>query len=252
MFPPKLPDPQYGTHYERAQAECSQAYEVWDERGNDGSFIKSTHYDGAKKIAQKEKHVRDWCDLAAQHLTAKAGVEAANYARFTWFATALGVVLLAGTLWETRRAAKGVLNDQRPWLKIASFGIEDDEYLPFVMLKNVGKSPAVEVEIRAVIIVRPQHSDEFSERIRITEQCGSQNVNHAVLPGDIGRFVMHYDIHRHYEDATKGGEHMYCILIDYKGVGCNKGRSFGIWHSIEYLVRTADHYEEDERARQYT
>lgn len=243
-------------------SECDTA----DERYRtlvDVTLPRALNAQDSAKAVEIEKKAREqvahWCDLAAQQNSAEAAVFAAKQSLWVTMFTGMGVVLIAGTLLYTAKAFKeaesatdAIVKDLRPWLKISSFGIDSDDYLPFVTLQNVGKSPAVEVEIRAVIIARPEHTCDFSERIRIAEQCASQEIDHAVLPGDTGRFIMEYLLHTHREDGADNGAHIYCILIDYKGVGCENGRSFGLWHSLQVPSAEPDLYEEDERARQYS
>lgn len=243
-------------------SECHTADERYRSLVDDASpralsAVESIKADKSEKKAREQ--LAHWCDLAAQQTAADAAKYSASQSLWVTMLTAMGVLLIGGTLRytakafkETEAATEAIVKDQRPWLKISSFGIDSEYYLPFVTLQNVGKSPAVEVEIRAVTIARPEFADDFSERIRTVEQCGSQEIDHAVLPGDTGRFAMHYEMHRHYDEGPEDGAHLCCILIDYKGVGCENGRSFGLWHSIQVPSAEPDLYEEDERARQYS
>lgn len=218
----------------------------------------SPNRDTEKYYREQQTH---WCDLLAQQTSAEATADASKDTAWVTWLTGAGIFLLGWTLLLTRQAVKeaehateAIVKEQRPWIKIKTFGIDTDEHLPFVVLENVGRSPSVQVDITAAIFVRPEYDLDFSDRIKMVRQCASQNLDHAVLPGDVGRFILPYDLHRFYEDSqgiTEGGAHMYCVVIDYKGTGCEAGFSFGVWHAVDWHI-IPDKYEEEERARQYT
>lgn len=208
---------------------------------------------------RNREQVKYWCDLFAQQTAADAARYTAAQSLWITSLTIAGVLMLWWTLRLTRKAVveaenatDAILREQRPWIKIDSFGIDKDEYLPFVRLKNVGKCPALNIDIKALIIVRPIYDDDFTERMAQIEHVGSQEADHAVLPQDFGEFILPFSVHRIYEQDDGGDEHMYCISISYTGSGCKSGRSFSIWHAINIPTVEASAYEEDERARHYT
>ena len=246
---------------QRYETQCSKADSRY--RAFLSEFPEAISADDDSPQGKREKRYREqeahWCDLLAQQTSAEATRLASKHSRWITWLTIAGVLMLGWTLRLTRKAVTeaekttdAVIGEQRPWIKIEEFGIDRDVYSPFIKLKNVGKSPAVNIDVQALIVVRPIFDLDFAERMKQTETVGTQEADLAVLPGDFGKFVLPYDVHRDYEQEDGGGEHIYCILISYTGSGCKNGRSFSIWNAVNVSTGEPDNYEEDERARQYT
>jgi len=242
------PDAPQGSDYRDYEARCADCLALASGEEGGQSEERRQYCEGEQP---------DWYNLAAQYRSADAAESGRYAAWFAAFLTGIGVLLIGGTLVYTAKTLKeaesataAIIKDQRPWLKIEQFGIDSDDYIPFVRLKNIGKSPAIEINIYALIISRPSDQIELSERLNDTEKTAPQHIQYAVLPNDYGTFVLTDSLHTNYEDVAPAG-HIYCVLAKYSGTGCENGRSFGIWY-YSFEGGEADKYEEEENARQYT
>jgi len=141
--------------------------------------------------------------------------------------TAAGVWYVARTLEETRRAneimGEAYLTDQRPWLalrissqkplKINNLDVSI-ELACFV--KNIGKTPATIVNLRAIILPPPSHPNEVSDRfMAFCEQQKTAGIfSIGLMPNDNPKIDLRIwaaapEFERHVHESENGD----CIFL---------------------------------------
>lgn len=211
-----------------------------------------------EREAKSDQH--DASDLEAQWEAAhsaressKAAYEQASAAWWQVIFTAIGTGLLVWNLWETRRSADAasaqvrlMQEEQRTWLQVVSLeaienAVETDRtiHIPVqALVKNIGKSPALETRVAFVPFPFTTSHDQLPALVREARKAANWDFGQSqwtVSPGDTMNAWKVVEISRDALGDSASFQLFVLVVVEYQ-TKTFQGKTGTVFHCLNVRV----------------
>lgn len=138
--------------YQSHATKCADADKAYG-KFLDAHITDAYPADYEKQNAKHKEKIAQWCDLAAQELTAEAGAKSANFTRIATFAAIAGLVLLFVTVTQ----ASGMLAEAKRTTRITR-EIGQAQTRAYLSIKKIGWPERIAEKIEQFNNLRPESS----------------------------------------------------------------------------------------------